>query len=82
MTDATPQPVFLADYRPFSHLVDQVELTFACRRAPPAFMPGCTCAPTRPRAATMSCGWTARGCGFCRCGWTARWSMPRRTPPG
>ncbi len=34
MTDATPQPVFLADYRPYSHLVDGVELTF--RLAPKA----------------------------------------------
>jgi aminopeptidase N len=34
VTDATPQPVFLADYRPYSHLVDGVELTF--RLAPKA----------------------------------------------
>jgi aminopeptidase N len=34
MKDAAPQPVFLEDYRPFSHLVDRVELTF--RLAPRA----------------------------------------------
>ncbi|MCU0817228.1 MAG: aminopeptidase N [Cypionkella sp.] len=28
MKDAAPQPVYLEDYRPFSHLVDRVELTF------------------------------------------------------
>ncbi len=28
MKDAAPQPVYLADYRPYSHIVDQVDLTF------------------------------------------------------
>ena len=60
VTATDPVTIRLADYRPFSHLVDRVSLTFSLAPSPRGSKHASSLPRTRRGRVATICGWTAK----------------------